>query len=130
MYEEIVSKINFRINMGEDLAIAIVQDYKTSEVLMTAFINREALEKTLETGKMHYFSTSRKKLWLKGETSRHFQKVKEIYVDCDADAILFKVEQTSAACHEGYHSCFFRKLENGKLKVIGKKIFEPKDVYK
>ena len=126
----ILQKANFRISMGgENLAIAIAQDYKTNEILMAAFMNREALRKTLETKKMHYFSTSRKKLWLKGETSKHYQIVKEVFIDCDGDALLFKIEQSDAACHEGYYSCFFRKLENNKLKIAGKKIFEPKEVY-
>ena len=122
--------VNFRIKRaGEDLAIAIAQDHKTGEVLMVAFMNREAMEKTLETGHMHYFSTSRKQLWYKGETSKHYQVVKDILVDCDGDALLFKVEQSGAACHEGYYSCFFRKVENGELVITEKKVFDPKDTY-
>lgn len=110
---------------------AIAQDYKTSEVLMLAYMNEEAWKKTLKTGKACYFSRSRNKLWLKGETSGNFQIVKEIYVDCDNDAVLLKVcQKGDAACHEGYKSCFFRKIENGKLKVMGKKIFNPQEVYK
>lgn len=128
--EEIIDKINFRIKMaGKNLAIAIAQDYKSDEVLMVAFMNKEALRKTLATGKMHYFSTSRKKIWLKGETSKHYQLVKEVRVDCDSDAVLFKVKQKGAACHEGYYTCFFRKVEGRKLKTVGKKIFEPDKVY-
>ncbi|MDF2955059.1 phosphoribosyl-AMP cyclohydrolase [Candidatus Alkanophaga liquidiphilum] len=112
---------------GEDLLIhAIAQDYKTGEVLMLAHMNREALEKTLETGVAHYWSRSRKKLWKKGETSGHLQIVKEILVDCDGDALLLKVEQVGGACHTGYRSCFFRTL-NGK--VVGKKVFEPEEKY-
>ena len=123
--------INFRFDIaGEKLAIAVVQDYKTNEVLMVAFMNKEALEKTLKTKKMHYYSTSRKKLWIKGESSGNYQVVKEVYVDCDSDTWLFKVEQKGGSCHEGYYSCFFRKLENNKLKVVGKKVFEPEEVYK
>lgn len=126
----VTSEVNFRINMaGEDLAIAIAQDFQTQEVLMVAFMNKEALSKTLETGKMHYFSTSRKKLWQKGETSKHYQHVKEAYIDCDGDALLFKVEQTSAACHEGYRCCFFRKIEGGELKIIKEKVFDPRETY-
>lgn len=126
----VLQDVNFRINMaGENLAIAVAQDYRTGEVLMVAFMNREALEKTLETGKMHYFSTSRKRLWQKGETSKHYQLVKEIFIDCDGDALLFKVEQSDAACHKGYYSCFFRKIEGDKLVTTGKKVFEPKDTY-
>lgn len=127
----LVAAANFRIEMaGEKLAIAVAQDAATNEVLMVAFMNREALAKSLETGKMHYYSTSRKKLWFKGESSGHIQKIKEVLVDCDGDALLFKVEQSAASCHEGYYSCFFRKLEDGKLKVIGKKVFEPTSTYK
>jgi phosphoribosyl-AMP cyclohydrolase len=123
-------EVNFRINMaGEDLAIAIAQDFESGEVLMTAFMNKEALEKTLETGKMHYFSTSRNKLWLKGETSKHYQLVREAYIDCDGDALLFKVEQSDAACHEGYYSCFFRKIEGDEVKITKEKVFDPKETY-
>ncbi|MFV2041182.1 MAG: phosphoribosyl-AMP cyclohydrolase [Candidatus Hydrothermarchaeales archaeon] len=128
--DSIFDAINFRIKMGgEDVAIAIAQDHETGEVLMTAFINREALEKTVESGTMHYYSTSRRKIWHKGEQSGHSQRVKEIRIDCDGDAILFKVEQNSAACHEGYYSCFFRKLDEGTWKVSGEKVFKPEDVY-
>jgi phosphoribosyl-AMP cyclohydrolase len=109
--------------------VAVVQDEK-GEVLMVAYMNKEAIEKTLKTGKMHYYSRSRKKLWLKGEESGNFQFVKEIYIDCDGDALLFKVEQKGGACHEGYYTCFFRKFENNEFKIVGKKIFEPKEVYK
>jgi phosphoribosyl-AMP cyclohydrolase len=126
----IFDAVNFRIKMGgEDVAIAIAQDHESDEVLMTAFINREAFEKTVESATMHYFSTSRQKIWHKGEESGHSQRVKEIRLDCDGDAILFKVEQSSAACHEGYYSCFFRKLEEGVWKVSGEKVFKPEDVY-
>jgi phosphoribosyl-AMP cyclohydrolase len=111
------------------LVVAIVQDEK-GEVLMVAYMNKEAIEKTLKTGKMHYYSRSRKKLWLKGEESGNFQFVKEIYIDCDGDALLFKVEQKGGACHEGYYTCFFRKFENGEFKIFKEKIFEPKEVYK
>jgi phosphoribosyl-AMP cyclohydrolase len=111
------------------LVAAIVQDEK-GEVLMVGYMNKEAIEKILKTGKMHYYSRSRKRLWLKGEESGNFQFVKEIYIDCDGDALLFKVQQKGGACHEGYYSCFFRKFENGEFKVFRKKIFEPKEVYK
>jgi phosphoribosyl-AMP cyclohydrolase len=111
------------------LVVAIVQDEK-GEVLMVAYMNKEAIEKTLKTGKMHYYSRNRKKLWLKGEESGNFQFVKDIYIDCDGDALLFKVEQKGGACHQGYYSCFFRKFENGEFKIFRKKIFEPKEVYK
>ncbi len=94
-----------------DLYTVIAQDYKTNEILMVAYANDEAVRKTFETGKVYYFSTSRKQLWLKGETSGHFQFVKEIYIDCDGDVILYKIEQIGAACHTGNRSCFFRKIE-------------------
>lgn len=116
-------KIKYRTIDGiEGLVLVIAQDANTNEVLMTAFTNREGIEKSLETGKVHYYSTSRKKLWLKGETSGHFQKIKEMYIDCDADAILYKIDQTGAACHEGYRSCFFRRYRNKELETCGKKI--------
>lgn len=126
-------QLNFRQHInGENLIIAIAQDYETSEVLMVAYMNNEALQKTLKTGKAHYWSTSRNKLWLKGESSRHMQKVKEIFTDCDKDAVLLKVKQEGAACHEGYYSCFYREIssEDGfKLKIVQDKIFEPEKVY-
>jgi phosphoribosyl-AMP cyclohydrolase len=106
----------------EGLIVAIAQDSGTGEVLMVAFTNREGIERSLASGRVHYYSTSRKKLWLKGETSGHFQKIKEMYVDCDGDAVLFIIEQTGAACHEGYRSCFFRRYKDKKLEVTGKKL--------
>lgn len=109
---------------------AIVQDYKTNEVLMLAFMNEEAWERTLETGLAHYYSRTRKCLWQKGKSSGHIQKVKEIYVDCDKDTVLLKVEQIGAACHTGYRSCFYRKLEGNDLKIVAEKVFEPEEVYK
>ncbi len=97
------------------LVPAIVQDAEDDRVLMLAYMNRESLEKTLETGRTWFFSRSRGKLWNKGETSGHFQDVREVLVDCDADALLIKVNQTGPACHTGNRSCFFRKAENGSL---------------
>jgi phosphoribosyl-AMP cyclohydrolase len=106
---------------GNGLVPAIAQDADTDEVLMVASMNRDTLEETLATGRMVYYSRSRKKRWLKGETSGHFQAVREVYIDCDGDSLLFKIDQTGAACHEGYRSCFFRKKsENGWI-VCGKK---------
>jgi len=93
------------------LVPAIAQDCRTDEVLMLAYMNRESLQKTVETGKAHYYSRSRQKLWLKGETSGHFQVVRSISIDCDGDTLLLKVEQKGAACHTGHHSCFYRKKE-------------------
>lgn len=106
---------------------AIIQDVKTKEVLMVAYMNQESLKKTLETGKTHFYSRSRKKLWLKGETSGHFQLVKEIRIDCDGDAILIKAEQKVGACHTGYRSCFYRVYDAKKKKFIikAKKVFSP-----
>ncbi len=109
------------------LITAIAQDYKTGEVLMVAFMDREALQKTIETGRGYYWSRSRRKLWKKGESSGHEQIVHGILVDCDADAVLLKVEQIGGACHTGYRSCFYRTIEG---EVIGEKLFEPEDVYK
>ena len=121
---------NFRHKVGDqNLVIAIAQDYKTSEVLMVAYMNPEALKKTIETKKAHYWSTSRQKLWLKGESSGNFQRVEEIFVDCDEDAVLIKVSQKGGACHEGYESCFFRKLIDNKLEIVGNKVFDPDEVY-
>ncbi len=123
-----LKKIKFDEN---GLIPAIAQDYKTGEVLMIAYMNKEALLKTIKTKKVHYFSRSRKKLWLKGEQSGNIQKVKEIYIDCDNDALLIKIEQKGgAACHTGFRSCFFTKINsNWNLKITGKKIFDPDKVY-
>lgn len=135
-------ELNFRLNMGgEDLVIGIAQDWQTNEVLMVAFMNKEAVEQTLKTKKAHYYSTSRQKQWLKGESSGNVQTVKEMYIDCDADAIIMKVEQIGAACHEGYRSCFFRQLDIEKeninidnltdedVKIISERLFDPKEMY-
>ncbi len=112
------------------LVPVIVQDWNSGEVLMLAYMNKEAWQKTIETGKVHYFSRSRNKLWLKGESSGHFQIVKEIYLDCDQDSVLLKIEQIGeASCHHGYKSCFYRRLEGDKLIVVGEKIFDPEVVY-
>ncbi|MBP1910520.1 phosphoribosyl-AMP cyclohydrolase [Methanolobus bombayensis] len=105
---------------------AIAQDNDTKEVLMCAFMNREALERTIETGIAHYWSRSRQSLWKKGESSGHIQKIVEIRIDCDMDAILMLVEQTGGACHTGFRSCFYRTIEG---KEIGEKIFDPENVY-
>ena len=111
---------------------AVIQDEQTGEVLMVAYMNRTSLEKTIETGKTHFWSRSRQKYWMKGEESGHMQHVKSVYTDCDADTVLIKVEQVGgAACHEGYRSCFFRQLdEGGTWRVVAEKVFDPKSVYK
>lgn len=106
------------------LVSAIAQDYATNEVLMLAYMNKDTLQESLEKGAMIYFSRSRQKRWFKGETSGHIQKIKEVYIDCDGDALLFKIEQTGAACHENYYSCFFRKKENEEWKIVKTKIEE------
>lgn len=114
------------------LVPAIVQDWSTGKVLMLAYVNQEAWKKSLETGEAHYWSRSRKELWHKGGTSGNVQKIKEVYVDCDNDTVLFKVEQIGgAACHSGYESCFYRKVEiNGNVTITDKRIFDPERVYK
>jgi len=107
----------------------IIQDHSTNKVLMLGFMNKEAWVKTLETKLVHFYSRTRNKIWLKGETSKHYLVVKEILVDCDEDAVLFKVEPKGPVCHEGYMSCFYRKLDDGKLKPIEEKIYDPEEVY-
>jgi phosphoribosyl-AMP cyclohydrolase len=109
----------------------IVQDAANGQVLMMAWASREALEKTLATGRIHTYSRSRGRLALKGESSRHFQHVREFWTDCDQDVVLFKVEQDVAACHEGYRSCFYRRHDpaSGQWEVVGTKAFDPDKVY-
>ena len=110
---------------------AVIQDHKTGQVLMMAYMNEESLKRTLAEGKCCFWSRSRGKLWLKGETSGNLQLVKEAFIDCDNDTLLFKVEQVGgAACHSGYRSCFYRKLTDEGLEVVGEKIFDPDEVYK
>lgn len=116
---------------GEGLVPAVVQDDRSGEVLMLAYMNEEAWLKTLETGKAHFWSRSRQSLWLKGETSGHVQLVSEIRLDCDDDTILLKVSQVGgAACHAGYPSCFYRKWVDGVWVTEGERVFDPKDVYR
>ena len=109
---------------------AIVQDEATGEILMLAYMNQQAFEATLSTGKATYYSRSRQTLWVKGETSGNVQLVKEIRIDCDDDTILLKVEQLGrAACHTGHRSCFYKKVENGSILITEKPLFDPKEVY-
>jgi phosphoribosyl-AMP cyclohydrolase len=109
---------------------AIAQDFATGQVLMVAYMNRAAWERTLATGEATYFSRSQGQLWKKGQKSGHVQRVQEIYVDCDGDTILLKVEQAGgAACHEGYESCFFRQWDGREFQVVGKQVFDPQQVY-
>jgi phosphoribosyl-AMP cyclohydrolase len=116
---------------GNGLLPAIAQDYQSNEILMMAYINEESWQKTLESGKATYWSRSRKQLWIKGESSGHYQVIKEILVDCDEDTVIFKVEQIGmAACHKGYKSCFFRRVQDGAFVEIQKPVFDPSQVYK
>ncbi len=116
---------------GDGLIPAIVQDAETKDVLMMAYMNRESWEATLKTGKATYWSRSRQKLWLKGESSGNVQIVKAIFIDCDEDTILLHVRQIGdAACHTGHRSCFYRKLDGKDFIVVGEKIFNPEEVYK
>ncbi len=109
---------------------AVIQDYQNGKILMLAYMNRESLQKTLSSGKTHFWSRSRQKFWLKGESSGHVQEIKEVFIDCDMDTLVFKVDQKVAACHTGYRSCFYRKIEGEELTVFGEKVFEEGDVYK
>lgn len=121
--------IDFEKTAG--LVPVIVQDHQTAEVLMLAYMNAEAWQATQSSGKATYFSRSRQTLWVKGETSGNVQLVKEIRLDCDDDTVLLKVEQLGgAACHTGHRSCFYKKIENGSVKITAKPVFDPKEVYK
>ena len=124
--------MELRFDKLNGLLPAIIQDADTGEVLMVAFMNEEAYRKTLETGKMHYYSRSRNTLWMKGETSGHIQEVKEVLIDCDEDTALFKIRQVGgAACHTGFNSCFYRRVEqDGSLTQIkAERVFDPEKVY-
>ena len=124
--------LNLDFKKSGGLIPAIAQDYKPGDVLMLAYINEESWNETLKSGVATYWSRSRNKLWKKGEESGNTQVIKEILVDCDEDTVIFKVDQIGgAACHEGYRSCFFRRLEkNGELTVTGERVFDPAKVYK
>ena len=116
---------------GQGLIPAVVQDAGTGEVLMVAYMNRLAWRKTLETGIATYWSRSRNTLWVKGETSGNTQKVHEVFIDCDNDTVLLKVEQAGgAACHTGYRSCFYRRVSRDGVEIVGERIFDPKEVYR
>ena len=117
------------LKFKDKLIPAVVQDYKTGDVLMVAYMNEQAVEETVKTQKCTYYSRSRQKMWIKGETSGHIQKLKAIFVDCDMDCLLLKVEQIGGACHMGYRSCFYREAKPEGLKIIGEKVFEPDKVY-
>ncbi len=114
----------------DGLIPAVVQEYETGEVLMLAYMNKEAWEETLSTGKATYYSRSRKEIWVKGKTSGNLQLIREIRIDCDDDTVLLKVEQLGgAACHTGHKSCFFKKVEDDSVKVVGTPLFDPEEVY-
>lgn len=114
---------------NKGLISVVFQDHATGEVLALGYMNREALEKTLATGRAHLFRRSHGKVMIKGETSGHYQLVREVLLDCDADALVMKIEQIGAACHEGYRSCFFRRLEGDQWVVFEEPVFDPKEVY-
>ena len=120
------------VNWAQDgLVPAVAQEAGSGKVLTVAWMNRDALEKTAQTGEAHYWSRSRRKLWRKGEESGHVQKVKSIRLDCDEDVILLEVEQAGGiACHTGRHSCFYRRLDGGKWVVTDPVLKDPKDIYK
>lgn len=124
--------ITLDFKKGGGLLPAIAQDYKTGKVLMLAYMNEDSWLLTLKTREAHYWSRSRKEIWHKGETSGNIQIVKEVFVDCDYDTILIKIEQVGrAACHLGYESCFHNKIESdGEHTIVGEKIFNPDEVYK
>ncbi|HEV3120366.1 MAG TPA: phosphoribosyl-AMP cyclohydrolase [Isosphaeraceae bacterium] len=114
----------------QGLVPAIVQDSESGEVLMMAWMNAEALRLTLATGQTHFYSRSRASLWRKGDTSGHVQHVEEIRLDCDADVLLIRARQVGGACHEGYRSCFFRKLEaSGETPIVAQRLFDPARIY-
>jgi phosphoribosyl-AMP cyclohydrolase len=116
---------------ANSLITAVAQDAASGRVLMVAHMNRDAWEETLSTGRAVYFSRSRGRLWRKGEESGNVQLVREVYIDCDGDAVLLKVEQLGgAACHEGYASCFFRRVTDDGLETVGERVFDPQVVYK
>ena len=122
-------KLDFQ-KSADGLLPAIAQDHLSGDVLMLAYINEEAWNKTLETGIAHYWSRSRNKIWLKGESSGNVQDIKEILVDCDADCVIYKVEQRGgAACHRGFPTCFHRKVHNDSLEIVETRVFDPEEVY-
>ncbi len=125
--DEIIKDVNFE--KGNGIIPAIAQDYKSKKILMLAYMSEAALRETLRSGYMTYFSRSRGILWKKGEQSGHRQIVKEIFVDCDNDALVFLVEQIGASCHKGYFSCFFRKIDTEGLKQIEEKVFDSDETY-
>jgi len=128
-YTDVLKLVDF--SKGNGLVTAIAQDVDSGEILMVANMNENSLRRTLEVGEAVYWSRSRQKLWHKGEESGNVQRVKALYIDCDGDAVLMKVEQIGgAACHTGKRSCFFRQVENGSAVDVGIQVFDPREVYK
>jgi phosphoribosyl-AMP cyclohydrolase len=127
---ELQNMVDLNFDKMNGLIPAIVQDYKTNTILVLAFMNKEAWLHTVSTKKATFYSRTRKGLWVKGETSGHIQVVKEIFIDCDNDTVLLRVEQIGgAACHTGYASCFYKKIEDGQITIMGEPVFNPKEVY-
>jgi len=124
--EEFINNLKFD---DKGLITAVIQDFQNNEVLMVAYMNAEAVRKTIEGPLVNFYSRSRQKMWIKGESSGHTQTVKEIAFDCDKDCLLIKVDQKVAACHVGYRSCFYRKIEDGKIVTFGQKVFNEDEVY-
>ncbi len=129
--KRLASRLNYRFEInGEPLVVVVTQDVDSGKVLMTAFANEEAVFRTLVTGLAHYWSTSRGEIWKKGEESGHVQKVREVRVDCDEDALLYLVEQEGGACHRGYETCFYRRVtRDGRLSTVEERVFDPDEVY-
>ena len=127
--EKFIKILDFSKIQGNLLPV-VAQDYQTNEILMMAFANEEAVRRSLETGYAYYYSRSRDALWKKGETSGHVQEIQRVITDCDNDSLLIKIKQIGAACHKGFDTCFYNELKDGKIQTIGKKVFNPDDVYK
>lgn len=125
-------KISEKVKFDDKgLIPAIIQDERSKEVLTLCYMNKDALEKTLQEGMVYVFRRSKGRIMLKGETSGCIQKVKSVFIDCEGNSVLFAVEQVKAACHEGYFTCYFRKIDkDGNIEIKGNRIFDPKDVYK
>ena len=126
------NRVVLDFSKGDGLLPAIAQDAASGRILMLAYINKAAWDKTLETGEAHYWSRSRQELWHKGSTSGHVQIIKEVFADCDDDTVVFRVEQIGgAACHTGYETCFHKKISpDGTVTLVGEKVFDPEKVYK
>ena len=126
--EEVFDALDFA--KGDGLVTAIAVDDETGDLLMVAFMNEESLRQTIETGEVHYWSRSRSRLWRKGEESGNTQTLRGLFVDCDGDCVVLRVEQKGgAACHTGRRSCFYRRLDDGRWVTIGEPLFDPDEVY-